>query len=282
MFQMHSVSCKQHKSDICYKGFNVYKIYIETLSLTNLIIKGIKMNKKIILSSFASLLFLSQAVNAEIKVGQGSLTFNASVASQYIARGVDQNKDSVTPSVGADLTYPAGGFNLYVGAWVSGSDFNAGAGGQERDVYLGVNKTFGITTLDLGFITYTYPGINTASKESNNAEYYVKLTVAPEKKPYTFGAAYYQDDTGGVKNGTRKLDRNYYEVNATYDFGVVQSSVSYGIFDNDTQTTTVSLSKEFAGIGFTLSYIDAQKEDATLSQLNKNRDYVTLSAKKTF
>jgi hypothetical protein len=44
----------------------------------------------------------------------------------------------------------------------------------------------------------------------------------------------------------------------------------------------VSLSKEFAGIGFTLSYIDAQKEDATLSQLNKNRDYVTLSAKKTF
>jgi len=240
------------------------------------------MNKKIILSSFASLLFLSQAANAEIKIGQGSLTFNTSVASQYIARGVDQNKDSVTPSVGADLTYPAGGFNLYVGAWVSGSDFNAGAGGQERDVYLGVNKTFGITTLDLGFITYTYPGVNTASKEANNAEYYAKLTVAPTKQPYTFGAAYYQDDTGGVKNGTRKFDRNYYEVNATYDFGVVQSLVSYGIFDNDTQTTTVSLSKELAGVGFTLSYIDAQKEDATLSQLNKNREYVTLSAKKVF
>ena len=134
------------------------------------------MNKKIILSSFASLLFLSQAANAEIKVGQGSLTFNASVASQYIARGVDQNKDSVTPSVGADLTYPAGGFNLYIGAWVSGSDYNTGAGGQERDVYLGVNKTFGITTLDLGYITYTYPGVVTASKEANNAEYYIKYT----------------------------------------------------------------------------------------------------------
>ena len=118
------------------------------------------MNKKIILSSFASLLFLSQAANAEIKVGQGSLTFNASVASQYIARGVDQNKDSVTPSVGADLTYPAGGFNLYLGAWISGSDFNDGAGGQERDVYLGVTKAIGITTLDIGYITYNYPGVN--------------------------------------------------------------------------------------------------------------------------
>jgi hypothetical protein len=39
---LHIVSCKQHKSDICYKGFNVYKIYIETHSLTNLIIKGKK------------------------------------------------------------------------------------------------------------------------------------------------------------------------------------------------------------------------------------------------
>ena len=111
------------------------------------------------------------------------------------------------------------------------------------------------------------------------------MTVAPAKQPYTFGAAYYQDDTGGVKsasNNNRKFDRNYYEVNATYDFGVVQSLVSYGIFDNDTQTTTLSLSKELAGVGFTLSYIDAQKEDAALSQLNKNREYVTLSAKKVF
>jgi hypothetical protein len=48
------------------------------------------MNKKIILSSFASLLFLSQAANAEIKIGKGSLTFNAGVSSQYIFRGIDQ------------------------------------------------------------------------------------------------------------------------------------------------------------------------------------------------
>jgi uncharacterized protein (TIGR02001 family) len=241
------------------------------------------MNKKIIFSFFASLLLLTQAARSEIKIGQGSLTFNAGVASQYITRGVDQNKDSATLSAGADFAYPAGGFNLYVGAWVSGSDFNAGAGGQERDYYLGVNKAFGITTLDVGFITYNYPGLDSGSKSANNAEYYAKLTVAPEKQPYTFGLAYYIDDTGGVVSSTRKKnDRNYYEVNATYDFGPVQSLISYGVFDKDTATTTVSLSKEYAGVGFTLSYINAQKEDSALSQLDKNRDYVTLSAKKTF
>jgi uncharacterized protein (TIGR02001 family) len=243
------------------------------------------MNKKMILSSFASLLFLSQAANAEIKIGQGSLTFNTSVASQYIARGVDQNKDSVTPSVGADLTYPAGGFNLYIGAWVSGSDFNAGAGGQERDVYFGITKAIGITTLDLGYIIYNYPGLDSNVKAANNAEYYTKLTVAPDKQPYTFGIAYYQDDTGGVKpSATTKSDRNYYEANATYNFGPVQSLISYGVFDNDTNITTVSLSKELVGIGFTLSYINAQQENTVAlgSQLDKDRDYVTLSAKKTF
>ena len=241
------------------------------------------MNKKIIASSFASLLFLSQAANAEIKIGNGSLTFNAGVASQYIARGVDQNKDSVTPSVGADLTYPVGEFNLYVGAWVSGSDFNAGAGGQERDYYLGVNKTFGITTLDIGYIIYNYPGVDSNNKAANNAEYYAKLTIAPEKQPYTFALAYYQDDTGGVKgSGNAKYDRNYYEVGATYDFGMLQGLVSYGVFDNDTNIKTISLSKELVGVNFTLSYIDAERENTTLSQLNKNRDYITLSAKKTF
>jgi uncharacterized protein (TIGR02001 family) len=237
------------------------------------------MNKKIILSSFASLLFLSQAANAEIKIGTGSLTFNAAVSSQYINRGIDQNKDSVTPSVGADFTIPADGFNLYAGAWTSGSDIGDGVT-SERDYYLGVNKAFGITTLDLGYIIYDYPDVK--SKSTNNAEYYAKLTVAPEKQPYTFGVSYYVDDTGGVKpSATTKNDRNYYEVNATYDFGPVQSLISYGVFDKDTKTTTVSLSKELAGIGFTASYINAER-DGSLSNLNKNRDYVTLVAKKTF
>ena len=68
---------------------------------------------------------------------------------------------------------------------------------------------------------------------------------------------------------------------ASYDFGVVKAGVSYGENHNDTNTKTVTLSKSIIDIDFTLSYIKAEK-DTTSSLLNKDREYVTLSASKTF
>jgi uncharacterized protein (TIGR02001 family) len=238
------------------------------------------MNKKIILSSFASLLFLSQAANAEIKIGKGSLTFNAGINSQYISRGVDQNKDKASPFVGADFTYPISNINFYVGAWTGAQDNVTGAGGQERDYYLGINTTAGLATFDVGYASYNFPGAPTKDIKQYG-EWYGKITLAPEKKPYTFGAAYYIDDTDGVKSGRQTLDKNYYEFNATYDFGPVQSQIIYGVLDNDTTTKTVSISKELATVNFTFSYINAEKE-SSVSNLDRNRDYLILSAKKVF
>jgi hypothetical protein len=62
----------------------------------------------------------------------------------------------------------------------------------------------------------------------------------------------------------------------------VQGLVSYGLYEDESETITVSASKEIAGIGFTLSYIDAQKDGTNGALLNKDREYVTLSAKKVF
>jgi uncharacterized protein (TIGR02001 family) len=239
------------------------------------------MNKKIIISFFASLLFLSQAANAEIKIGKGSLTFNAGVSSQYIFRGIDNNKDAVTPFAGADFTHPAGDFNLYFGVYGAGSDATqTGEGGKEIDYYGGIQKSFGPATFDLGYQLLTWPSADAKSDE-NVGEFYVKLTIAPDKQPYTIGLAYYFDDTGSVTNSSKKVDQNYKEVNATYDFGPVQGFISYGELANDTKTTTVAVSKELVGVGFTLSYISAEK-DGTGSFINKDREYVTLSAKKVF
>ena len=95
------------------------------------------------------------------------------------------------------------------------------------------------------------------------------------------GLAYYVDDTGGYKNATTDVAGNYYEANATYNFGPAQGLVSYGVWENETKTTTVSVSKEIVGVGFTLSYISADK-DGSLSSLFKDKEYVTLSAKKVF
>jgi len=61
----------------------------------------------------------------------------------------------------------------------------------------------------------------------------------------------------------------------------VQSFISYGELANDTKTTTLALSKELVGVGFTLSYINAER-DGTASYIHRDREYVTLSAKKVF
>jgi len=244
------------------------------------------MNKKIVLSSVASLLFLSQAANAEIKIGKGSLTFNAGVASGYVFRGVEQNKAQPSPFVGADFTHPVGDFGLYLGVWAGASDSNTSPSdghNYEYDIYGGVTKTIGIATIDIGYASYVYPGATSNSATTQTAEYYGKLTFAPDKQPYTFGAAYYVDDTGGQKSGSTKLDRDYYEFNATYDFGVLQSKLSYGVWDNETATTTFTLSKELATINFDLSYINASKESSVSGIAGgKDREYVILQAKKTF
>ena len=238
------------------------------------------MIKKIALSSFASVILLTQVANAEIKIGKGTLTFNAGVSSQYIFRGIDQNKDDASPFVGADFSHPVGDFNLYAGVWTGLQDNVPGAGGKEIDYYAGITKSFGSATFDLGYSIYTYPGADTKATKAT-AEFYGKLTVAPDKQPYTFGLAYYVDDTDGQKSGTSKVDRDYYEVNAGYNFGPVQGFASYGVWHKETKTTTFSLSKELVGVGFTASYINADKE-GSLSGLNKDRDYVTLTAKKVF
>ena len=239
------------------------------------------MIKKIALSSFASVLLLTQVANAEIKIGKGTLTFNAGVSSQYIWRGMDQNRDDASPFLGADFSHPLGDFNLYLGAWTAAQDNVPGAGGQEIDYYAGITKSFGPATFDVGYMILVFPGAD-AKDAKEVAEYYGKLTIAPDKQPYTLGIAYYVDDTGGYKIQNKDVGGNYYEINATYNFGPAQGLVSYGVFENETKTTTVSVSKEIIGIGFTLSYINAEKDDNTLSALNKNRDYVTLSAKKVF
>ena len=136
------------------------------------------------------------------------------------------------------------------------------------------------TLIDLGYQLLTWPSADAKSDE-NVGEFYAKLTIAPDKQPYTIGLAYYQDDTGSVTNNNKKVDQDYKEVNATYNFGPAQGLISYGELSNDTKTTTVALSKELVGVGFTLSYISAEK-DGIGSFIHRDREYVTLSAKKVF
>jgi len=243
--------------------------------------------KKIIFSLFASLLFLSQAANAEIKFGDqknptATLAFNAGYNSTYVWRGVDQNALSGSPYIGADLTTLIG---IYAGVWTAGASNNGTGDGysQEVDIYAGITKTFGSVTADVGIIEYRYPGADRAANPVNFTEAYAKLKFAPEKAPYTIGLAYFEDDTKGTKSGTKTAAKNYQEINATYDFGSFQSLISYGQYKNVTDTTTVTISKSISDIGFALSYIKADTQDKTSGLAPvRDREFAVFNISKTF
>ena len=240
------------------------------------------MIKKIVLSSFASVLLFSQVANAEIKLGDkgslGTISFNAGYNSNYIWRGIDQNSGSGAPYIGADLSTPLG---IYLGTWTSGA---SGTGySQEVDIYAGIKKSIGPVTIDLGVIEYRYPGANQRANATNFTEGYAKLTIAPDKLPFTIGAAYYEDDTKGAKSGTNRASKSYQEINASYDFGKFQSFVSYGEYKNNTDVTTITMSKSMFDLGFALSYIDADTKSKTsgLAPI-KDKEFVVLNISKTF
>ena len=240
------------------------------------------MIKKIVVSSFASVLLFSQVANAEIKLGEkgslGTISFNAGYNSNYIWRGIDQNSGSGAPYIGADLGTPLG---IYLGTWTSGA---SGTGySQEVDIYAGIKKSIGPVTIDLGVIEYRYPGANQRANATNFTEGYAKLTIAPDKSPFTVGAAYYEDDTKGAKSGTNRASKSYQEINATYDFGNFQSFVSYGEYKNNTDVTTITISKSMFDLGFALSYIDADTKSKTSGLAPvKDKEFVVLNISKTF
>jgi uncharacterized protein (TIGR02001 family) len=238
------------------------------------------MIKKIILSSFASLLFLSQAAFSEIKVAGGSLTFTAGAMSQYIWRGLDQNSDRLSPYASVDFSRSLGVVDLYAGIWsaaATGDNYT-----REENYYAGLKKTVGLATIDVGLNSIRYDSGNRNNNPINSVEGYVKLNIAPEKAPYTFGLQYFQNDSGGNTVGSVKnVGETYQEINASYDAKFAVLGISYGEFKRDVDVTTVTLTKSIFDVNFVAAYINAEKVGAG-SSIGKDREYLTLTASKTF
>ncbi len=88
-------------------------------------------------------------------------TFNIGGTTDYVFRGISQNREDPTAQGGVDAT--CGMF--YAGVWASGVDFYpgnnlAGDASVEVDLYAGIKPTWGPLTFDFGVIYYWYPGAN--------------------------------------------------------------------------------------------------------------------------
>ena len=277
------MSCKQHKSDICYKGFNVHKIYIETHSLTNLIIKGKKMNKKILLTSALATSLLTQVSVAEIKLGNGTLSGSVGVGSQYIFRGVDNNRDQ--PAVFGSLEYqtPAfGAIKPYFGIWgsqvannYSDSASNGPAASYELDYSVGIRTSIQKLNIDLGYVLMTYESGNKV-RDLQSGEYGVKLSYPVDK--LTLNANYFLSDTeGSIVGGKKDVAKDVWELGFGYDLGVANLVALYRETAKQSEGYDIALQKNIMGVDAEIKLTHWQGKDQYSSQPDDDNLVFTIS-----
>ena len=118
------------------------------------------------------------------------VTGNFGVTSDYRFRGISQNNLDPAFQGGFDVAHSSG---LYVGTWGSNvSAWTAGVGSLELDLYGGYKTEIAGFGLDVGAISYTYPGSKKDYK-ADTQEAYVGITYGPAtfKTSYTLGKNYF-------------------------------------------------------------------------------------------
>jgi uncharacterized protein (TIGR02001 family) len=121
------------------------------------------------MSSFSAAALASEPTPAP-EERKFTYSFNIGATSDYVFRGVSQNKENPAIQGGIDLTYGI----AYFGLWASSIDFGRNGDGlplgsgnpgskvvsTELDIYGGIKPVWGPATFDLGVIYYAYPGAN--------------------------------------------------------------------------------------------------------------------------
>ena len=165
------------------------------------------MKKSIVLTTAVATILASGVAAAE-------LTGNATIASNYIWRGISQTFDASAGQGGIDWGHDSG---FYVGTWVSNVDFAPlERDGYEMDVYAGFAGEAGSFGYDLGVITYQYP----LAPNVNFTEAYVSGTASI----VTLGVNYTVDAASGNKDGV--FDTGDVYVSGSLDFPAGKSDVS--------------------------------------------------------
>jgi len=133
----------------------------------------------------ASLKSLSLALAAAVvpTLASAELTANVSLTSNYKFRGQDQDVNrikGVNPAIQGGFDYTFGESGFYVGNWNSSVDWLDG-NSVEVDFYGGYKFKAGDVDLDVGALTYVYPG----NTNGNTTELYGAATFGPLMAKYS-------------------------------------------------------------------------------------------------
>ena len=244
------------------------------------------MNKKIILSSFASIVLLSEVANSQTKVGTiGEITGTIGAATHYVSKGLEANRDKPTASLTGEFA-SSSDIQVILGAGIFAAKpdkpVTAGTGyDYEMNYYGGLRKAIDKVTLEAGYIYVDYPSASKGDALAlNTGAYYGKASFQATKDT-SFRVYYEQDDTDGARNGSIKLQTNYTEVGVSHNFGPAIFNASYGDFKNFAKHYKVGLAKEIMGYNVSADYIDNDKTKANITDKHDNQ-LVVVSVSKSF
>ena len=213
----------------------------------------------------ASTLLVSPAVMAwESQDGTHKTSANIALSSDYMWRGYSQTDDKPAISGGFDYNHSSG---LYLGTWGSNVDFDDDAS-MELDIYAGFTNEFGDSGIgyDIGVLRYIYPGENYGWNELYGALSY---------SFFTLGIAYSNNVYDSSETGI------YYSLGFDYELPAefsLSAGIGYYDYDDDVYTDEITgqslgdsatdyrigITKEIAGLGLDLSYINSNSKAADL------------------
>ncbi|WP_298210785.1 TorF family putative porin [Acidovorax sp.] len=214
-------------------------------------------------------------------LANAQLTANVSLTSNYKFRGQDQDGSkvkAVKPALQGGFDYAFGESGFYVGNWNSSVDWLP-SNSLESDLYGGYKFKAGGVDLDVGLLTYIYPG----NSHGNTTEAYGAATFGPvtAKYSHTLSKDYFAYAGPGLKG------RNTGYLNIAFAQEVapqttLKASVGFTRFGGDIAAPnymdySVGAAYDFgSGVSLGAAVVGANKRDY-FGPVNKSRVIVTLT-----
>ena len=233
------------------------------------------------------------AVAALPALASAQLTANVSLTTNYKFRGQDQDVSGKNGSIKDKAVKPAlqGGFDyahesgFYIGNWNSSVNWLAG-NSLESDIYGGYKFKAGEVDLDVGLLTYIYPG----NSLGNTTEAYAGATFGPLSAKYSHTLSEDYFGWAGTSLGSGLKGRNTGYLNLAFAQEVApkltfKASVGFTRFASDIKDNGVPNYMDYSvggaydlGEGFSLgaNVVGANKR-GFFGPVNKNRLIVSIT-----
>lgn len=248
-----------------------------------------KIVQSLLLTGLVASPMLAQAAEP---VSPHTLTGNIALTSDYVFRGISQTQNGPAIQGGFDYAHASG---FYLGTWGSNVDWVSQGyktnNSMEIDLYGGYKTTLGPIGLDLGVITYYYPGDKIPGVASpDTTEVYVGGSWKFLSLKYSHVVS--KNFIGWVgTGGADTRNSQYLELNANYDLGSGWGLIGHvghqkvkNLSGADYTDWKAGVSKDVGFGVLTVAYTDTDADSAfyTLGgeDIGKGRAFVSFS--KTF